>query len=193
MKGHIVTEISKAPAPTVSLPPSVVMLQMLSGFQVSQALYVAAKLDIATILAAKGPQTIGQLAAEVHANADALGRVIRFLASVGVFRTDGEQVAVTELGTALAEGPLSLKYPAIYWMETHYAPFGDFLGTVVTGEPAGDEPHPAKVIDLVMLTLASGRERTEAAFRPLLDSAGFTVDRIVPSPTPYSFIEATLR
>jgi hypothetical protein len=38
--------------PSASLPPNIVMLQMLSGFQVSQALYVAAKLDIARTLPA---------------------------------------------------------------------------------------------------------------------------------------------
>ena len=70
---------------------------------------------------------------------------------------------------------------------------GARLVVVETVMPTGDEPHPTKVIDLVMLTLSSGRERTEAAFRPLLESAGFTVDRIAASPAPYSFIEATLR
>jgi hypothetical protein len=59
--------------------------------------------------------------------------------------------------------------------------------------PTGDEPHPARVIDLTMLAMHPGRERTEDEFRVLLDSAGFTMDRIVPSATPYSFIEATLR
>jgi hypothetical protein len=58
--------------------------------------------------------------------------------------------------------------------------------------PAGDEPHPAKVIDITMLAMLTGRERTEEEYRALLNSAGFTIDRIVPSPTPYCFIEATL-
>ena len=59
--------------------------------------------------------------------------------------------------------------------------------------PAGDEPHPAKVIDITMLAMLTGRERTEREYRALLDSAGFTLDRIVPSATPYCFIETTLR
>ena len=59
--------------------------------------------------------------------------------------------------------------------------------------PAGDEPHPTKVIDITMLVLHSGRERTEDAYRELLDSAGFTLDRIVRNSSPYCVIEATLR
>ena len=43
--------------------------------------------------------------------------------------------------------------------------------------PPGDEPHPAKAVDLSMFVMLTGRERTEDAFRTLLDSAGFTLDR----------------
>jgi hypothetical protein len=50
-------------------------------------------------------------------------------------------------------------------------------------------PHPTRVIDITMLAMLPGRERTEASYRALLDSAGFTLDRVVPTPTPYAFIE----
>ena len=42
------------------LPESLAMIQMLSGFQVSQALYVVAKLGVATVLA-DGPRDGHQL------------------------------------------------------------------------------------------------------------------------------------
>jgi len=42
-----------------------------------------------------------------------------------------------------------------------------------------------------MLAMLPGRERTEDEYRALLDSAGFALDRIVPSPTPFAFIEGT--
>ena len=45
----------------------------------------------------------------------------------------------------------------------------------------GDEPDLAKMIDLVMLAMLPGRERTAAEYRALLAKAGFTLDRIVPS------------
>ena len=39
--------------------------------------------------------------------------------------------------------------------------------------PAGNSPHPAKVIDLVMLSLVDGRERDEDDWRQLLEACGF--------------------
>jgi hypothetical protein len=59
--------------------------------------------------------------------------------------------------------------------------------------PAGDGPHLTKAIDLTMLGMMTGMERTEREFRELLDSAGFTLDRVVATPCPFSILEATLR
>jgi hypothetical protein len=44
-----------------------------------------------------------------------------------------------------------------------------------------------------MLGMLTGRERTSDELAGLLDGAGFTLDRIVPTPTPMSVVEATLR
>ena len=52
-------------------PANMLMLQRLAGFQVSQALYVAAKLDVATVLAG-GPRTVSEIAAEVNADLSVL-------------------------------------------------------------------------------------------------------------------------
>jgi O-methyltransferase domain len=57
--------------------------------------------------------------------------------------------------------------------------------------PAGNTPAYAKLIDLLMLVYAGGRERTEAEYRDLLTSAGFSVSRIVPTASAVSIIEAT--
>lgn len=62
-----------------------------------------------------------------------------------------------------------------------------------TPVPAGDEPHLSKAMDLTMLGTVTGKERVEAEYRELLDSAGFTLDRVVATPSPYSVLEATLR
>lgn len=59
--------------------------------------------------------------------------------------------------------------------------------------PTGDGPHLTKAVDLTMLGMMTGMERTEQEFRELLDSAGFTLDRVVSTPRPYSVVEATLR
>jgi hypothetical protein len=60
--------------------------------------------------------------------------------------------------------------------------------------PLGDEPHPSKLSDLIMLTMAGGRERTESEYTALLGAAGFVVDRTVVAPTGgHCAIEATLK
>jgi hypothetical protein len=86
------------------IPPAVRMQQLLSGFEVSQALYVIAELGVATVLL-DGPRSVREVALAAGADPDALGRIIRFLASLGVFQTDGETVTVTDLGRTLADGP----------------------------------------------------------------------------------------
>lgn len=59
--------------------------------------------------------------------------------------------------------------------------------------PPGDEPHPTKTLDLTMLGILGGRERTEEEYRALLHDAGFTLDRVVPTPSPLAVLEATAR
>jgi len=54
----------------------------------------------------------------------------------------------------------------------------------------GNDPHPAKFLDIEMLTVVTGRERTEAEFASLFDRAGFRMTRIVPTKSPVCVIEA---
>jgi len=51
-------------------------------------------------------------------------------------------------------------------------------------------PSLGKVIDLIMLVLTGGRERTVDEYRDLLTSAGFRLNRIVPTPAEFAIIEA---
>jgi hypothetical protein len=59
--------------------------------------------------------------------------------------------------------------------------------------PEGDTPHPGKMLDMVMLTVPGGEERTEAEYRPLLDKAGFQLTRVVPTASLASIVEAAPR
>lgn len=61
---------------------------------------------------------------------------------------------------------------------------------VETVLPAGDTPHPGKVLDMVMLVFPGGRERTEAEFATLLGKAGFRLSRVVPTASAVSVVEA---
>jgi hypothetical protein len=56
--------------------------------------------------------------------------------------------------------------------------------------PPGDTPHPGKVLDMVMLTVPGGRERTEPEYAALLAKAGFRLERVVPTASPVSVVEA---
>ena len=53
----------------------------------------------------------------------------------------------------------------------------------------GNTPQPAKWLDLNMLVLPGGRERTEQEYRELYAKAGFKLERVVPTPTEVSVIE----
>ena len=64
------------------MPP--VLFQMATGYWVSQAIYVAAKLGIADLLK-DGPQSCVALATATGADTASLFRLMRDLASVGVF------------------------------------------------------------------------------------------------------------
>ncbi|MBI1852835.1 MAG: methyltransferase [Planctomycetes bacterium] len=55
--------------------------------------------------------------------------------------------------------------------------------------PPGDEPHPGKILDLVMLNCPGGRERTADEYRELLDGAGYRMTRVLPTGTVASVIE----
>lgn len=55
--------------------------------------------------------------------------------------------------------------------------------------PEGNEPHFSKFIDLNMLVMTGGRERTEEEFRRLYEASGFRLTRIVPTASPFSVIE----
>jgi hypothetical protein len=57
---------------------------LLGGYRVSQAIYVVAKLGIPDLLAS-GPQNSDELAQATGNHAEALYRVLRFLAGVGLF------------------------------------------------------------------------------------------------------------
>ena len=56
--------------------------------------------------------------------------------------------------------------------------------------PEGNEPHFSKLMDLGMLVLPGGVERTREEFHTLLAGAGLRLDRIIPTQTSLSIIEA---
>lgn len=84
------------------LPPQAVLLNYAIGYNVvNRSIYVAAELGIADLLK-DGPKSIEQLAEESGANADSLLRIMRTLASEGIFKAKGkEEFATNRLGKQL--------------------------------------------------------------------------------------------
>jgi hypothetical protein len=81
-----------AQAQPKELPPPVVMLQMIQGFWISRAIYLAAKLGIPDLLK-EGPQSSQDLAQVTGTHAPSLYRVLRALDSVGVVAEDSQDVS----------------------------------------------------------------------------------------------------
>jgi predicted O-methyltransferase YrrM len=113
------------------------MQQMLNGFRVTQALYVAARLGLADILK-DGPQPAEALAATTGANPDALYRVLRALASLGVFAEDtAGRFTLTPLAELLQQDhPHSLRPQAVFRGDEPYRACGELFGSVMSGKNA---------------------------------------------------------
>jgi hypothetical protein len=51
-------------------------------------------------------------------------------------------------------------------------------------------PHPAILLDVLMLAATGGRERTASEYAALLTQSGFRVEKVIPTPTLCSIVEA---
>ncbi len=66
-------------------------------------------------------------------------------------------------------------------------------GRVLVAEtlvPAGDEPAEIKLIDVLMLGVTGGLERTEAQYAALLAAAGLRLERVLPTAAAIAILEA---
>jgi hypothetical protein len=53
-------------------------------------------------------------------------------------------------------------------------------------------PHFGKQLDIVMLAVTGGRERTQLEYERLLGATGFRLRRVIPTPSQYALVEATV-
>ena len=56
--------------------------------------------------------------------------------------------------------------------------------------PEGDPPHPGKLLDMLMLSVPGGEERTPSQDSALLDKAGFRMTQVVPTQSLVGIVEA---
>jgi hypothetical protein len=112
--------------------------RLVGGDRISQAIHVAAALGIGDLLE-DGPRTSDDLATASGADADALYRLLRALASIGVLREDdGKLFALTELGDGLrTNAPDSIADWARYVGRPYFrAAWSALTDSVRTGENA---------------------------------------------------------
>jgi SAM-dependent methyltransferase len=55
--------------------------------------------------------------------------------------------------------------------------------------PPGNAPHPSKIMDMLMMVLVEGQERTEQEFRELYQQAGLKLTQVIPTASVLSLVE----
>ena len=124
-------------------PPDAILFQMLFGALMQQNICVAARLGIADLLAEK-PQTAEELAAKTETHAPSLYRVLRVLASAGIFAENADQkFELTPLAALLrSDAPNSMRDFAIMMgADWQWRDWGELMHCVKTGETAQKKVH----------------------------------------------------
>ena len=123
------------------------LLRLINGFQASQALQVAATLRLADHLG-RGAKTSAELAAATDTHSVALHRLLRALASIGVFQERGDgRFALTETGQFLRNDVAGTHAPMaeLVGRVNFWQAWGALLHTVRTGATAFDHVHGSTV------------------------------------------------
>jgi O-methyltransferase domain/Dimerisation domain len=162
--------------------PSEILHGLISGYQVTQAINVAASLSIADLLAT-GPRTSDELAAATQTDPRALYRLLRALAAVGVFHEDeGQKFRLTPVGECLrSDAPGSMGDWARYVARGyHWQAWCGLADSVRTGENAFRNVHGVSVeeyraahTDEAAIFDRAMTNQSRVALRGLLDAFDF--------------------
>lgn len=122
--------------------------QMATAYWQSQMLFVAAKLGIADHLS-EGPRTADELAQATDSHPEALYRLLRALAAVGVFAEDESgSFHLTPLAEPLrTDHPASQRDMVLMMGDEHYVAWGELLYSVQTGNIAFDKIYGQPVFE----------------------------------------------
>jgi O-methyltransferase len=134
---------------TDAVPPPMALIQKLTGTWVAQAMSVVAALGIADALA-DGPKRLDALAAAADAHAPSLYRLLRTLASVGIFSEDEDgRFRLTPLAEPLrSDAPGSVRTFAIMLgADWGWQPWARLLDSVRTGQSAFALSHGTGIFD----------------------------------------------
>jgi hypothetical protein len=134
---------------TSGLEPAEYLRRLFDDAEFCYLVVVAAQLGVADLLAL-GPRSIVDLSAATGADAQSLYRVLRALASQGLFREDDDQrFSLTPLAEPLRQDvPHSIR-PQALWSgsEAYRRTWGDLAYSVRTGEPAFDRVYGKPFFD----------------------------------------------
>ena len=119
------------------IPPQAQLGQMITGYWTSQAIYAAAKFAIADLLT-EGSKSVDELANATGTEPDLLYRLLRALASVGIFaEEDGRRFSLTPLAEPLRSDVAgSQRSLALMMGDDQYRAWGNLADTVQTGDNA---------------------------------------------------------
>ena len=118
--------------------PTQRVFQLATGYIASAALYVAVKLRVADHLA-DAPRSAEDLARETGANPDALYRVLRALASLGLFEETSPGVFANNASShTLNSGAAGSTHHMALWLADpfHFKVYAEAMHSVITAQPA---------------------------------------------------------
>lgn len=170
-----------------ALPPEAILMQMLFGGLIQQSVSVAAKLGVADLLA-EMPRTAGEIAAKTDTHEPSLYRVLRLLASAGVFAETGDgKFVLTPIAEPLrSDAPNSMRDVAIMQGEKwNWSNYGELRHSVSTGETAQRKAHGMELFEF----LAGNPEDEKMFSRAMVNLSSSVVPAIVEA---YDFSDAAL-
>jgi hypothetical protein len=124
-----------------AIPPPAAVFGLISGMWAAKAAATAASLRIPDVLA-DGPKTADEVAGEIGADASAVYRLMRGVASVGVFSKEpAGRFGLTAVGQVLrSDVPGSMRALLVAEMAPgHWLPWGELERAVRTGKPSTPE------------------------------------------------------
>ncbi len=122
------------------------LAHLLSGYWYTQTIYVAAKLGLAELVK-DGPKSAEELAQATATNSRALYRLLRTLASIGIFAEEQGYFVLTPLAECLLDP--STKAMATMRGECQYRAWGELLYSVQSGQSAFEKVYGKPIFDFL--------------------------------------------
>jgi hypothetical protein len=132
----------------MTISPAAQLDQMITGYWLSQAIYAAAHFGIADLLK-NGPLSVEDLALKSSTNPDSLYRLLRALASAGIFAEGPpRQFSLTPLAEPLQAGvPGSKRALALMSGDEQFQAWTEIVYSIQTGKKAFDKVFGKPVFD----------------------------------------------